>query len=182
MADEPIDQLESETEPTEEVEKTEEAETETVYEPVEGEQEINPQELKEKNDKLYLRVKKAEMELKRVKAEKAQLEATSKAANEIKAQIDPELIAREVRLLASLTDEEITEARDIAKGKNISLEEALKTKSFLAFQKELRNEEKREKAKLSASKGSSQEEQKSFARKGLTREEHEALWREQMGG
>lgn len=179
MPDEDVT-LNTPNEATEEVEKTETDETETAYVPVED-SEDELAKTKELNQKLFERAKKAEAEMKKLRAEKAEFEKISKSADEIKAHINPDLIAKEVRLLASLTDEEISEARDISKGKNISLEEALKTKSFLAFQRELRDEERKQKAKLSASKGSSQEEQKGF-KPGLTTEEHKALWRESMGG
>ena len=174
------EELDSSNQPAGEAVKTDDTDTETVYEPVESD-EIEAEKLRELNKKLFERAKKAEAEAKALKMERAKLDEVSKSAQDIKAQLNPELIAKEIRLLATLEDEEITEAKDIARGKNISLEEALKTKSFLAFQRELKIEERKEKAKLSASKGSSQEEQKSF-KPGLTADEHKALWKEAMGG
>lgn len=140
--------------------------------------------------KQYDRAKKAEAELKEAKARekalKQELEKTKsiEANQQINAQINPDLIAKEVRLLATLTDEEISEARDIARGKGVSLEEALRTKSFLAFQKQVRDEEKKEKAKLGASKGSNQEEETDVFDTGVTPEgnaKHKELWKKSLG-
>jgi hypothetical protein len=139
--------------------------------------------------KQYERAKKAEAELKEAKAKAKALEDELKKARAIEskptnAQPNPEEFAKEVRLLATLTDDEIAEVKDIAKGKGIPLEEATKTKSFLAFQKQLRDEERKEKARLGASKGSDQENQTNEFDTGVTPEgnkKHLEAWKKAVG-
>ena len=87
----------------------------------------------------------------------------------------------ELRLIAKgLSDEVIDQAKVIAKGKGISLPEALKDPLLIAFQKDLKEQEKREKAKLGANKGSDAGEEKSF-KKGMTEEEHKSAWKDRLG-
>lgn len=137
--------------------------------------------------KQHDRAKKAEAELKEMKAKAKKLEEELKKKEEsqpINAQPNPEEFAKEVRLLATLTDEEISEARDIQKAKGIPLEEVMETKVFRAFQKQLREEEKKEKAKLGASKGSSQEETRNQFDTGVTPEGNKAhfeAWKKALG-
>lgn len=86
-------------------------------------------------------------------------------------------ISEELRLIAKgLSDEEITKLKVIAKGNDSTLSEALKDDMFIAFQSNIKEQERKEKAKLGASKGSGGGETKNGFRPGLTREEHMALW------
>ena len=88
----------------------------------------------------------------------------------------------ELRLIAKgLSDEEIDEAKAIAKGKGITLVEALKTKTFLLFQKDLLEEREKEKAKLGASGGSGSGDGKPKVTPGMSREDHEKAWKESQG-
>lgn len=140
--------------------------------------------------KQYERAKKAEAELKEAKAKAKALEDELKKTKSIEsnksinAPANPEEFAKEVRLLATMSDEEIEEVRFIAKGRGIPLEEAVKTKSFKAFQKELKDEERKEKAKLGASKGSDQESDKNEFDTGVTPEgdkAHREAWKKAVG-
>ena len=104
-----------------------------------------------------------------------------KPAQEAKPQIitPPADISEELRLIAKgLSDDEIEQAKVIAKGSGTNLSEALKTPLFVAFQKELKDAERKERAKLGASRGSSPTEPDKGFKSGLTREEHMALWKE----
>lgn len=136
-------------EPTEEVVKTE-------------------PEFTEAEKKAYARAKKAEAEAKELKAK-------LKALEEVKDTNNPE--ADELRLLAKgLSDDEIAEAKSIAKGKDISLTEAIKTRTFQLFQEDLKEQERKEKAKLGASKGSTQADEQAM-KPDMSREEHMAIWK-----
>jgi hypothetical protein len=106
------------------------------------------------------RAKKAEEELKALKA-KPPINSDPQLSDELK------LIAR------GLSDEEIEQAKIVAKGKAIPLTEAIKDPLFLSYQGDLKERERKEKAKLGASRGSgeSQEEIKG-TEFGTPREEH----------
>jgi len=125
--------------------------------------------LAELNKKLFERAKKAEEQLKALKAK-----GDTQTINNT-----PAVDAEELRLIArGLSDQEIDKAKVIAKGNGTSLSEALKDDMFIAYQTKLKEDERKEKAKLGASKGSGQTETNKGFRSGMTREEHEALWKE----
>ena len=94
---------------------------------------------------------------------------------------DPEL-ADELKLIAKgYSDEEIEQAKVISKGKGIPLTEATKDPLFVVFQKDIKETERKEKAKLGVSNGSGVSQPKEQFKSGMTKEEHEKLWKEQMG-
>lgn len=94
---------------------------------------------------------------------------------------DPQPDTEELRLIAKgFTDEEIDEAKSIAKGRDINLSEAVKTKSFQLFQSDLKETARKEKAKLGATKGSGQEDEL-IIRPGMSRDEHKAEWQKMTG-
>jgi hypothetical protein len=91
--------------------------------------------------------------------------------------IDPE----ELRLIArQFSDEEIEQARIIAKGTGTSLSEAVKNPLFEVFQKDLKDKQRKEKAKLGAAKGSGQEES-SGVKPDMSQADHKEVWRKAMG-
>lgn len=138
--------------------------TETVEEPKFTEAEM----------KAHARAKAAEAKAKELKAQ-------LKALQEQK-QTNAPIQSEELRLIArGLSDDEIDQAKVIAKGKDVSLTEALKDPMFIAFQKEMKENERKEKAKLGASKGSNQSEDALAYKPGMTTDEHKALFREVMG-
>lgn len=93
----------------------------------------------------------------------------------------PSVDADELRLLAKgYSDDAIAQAKAIAKGKGITVSEALKDPLFESYEKDVKEKEKRDKAKLSASKGSGTREEKAF-KPGMTREEHKAMFAQRMG-
>lgn len=110
----------------------------------------------------------------------AEKEKASKPVEKPEPQSDPD----ELRLLArGLSDEEIDEAKSIAKGKGISLTEAIKTTSFKLFQDNLKEEQRKEKAKLGASSGSDKETENEIEVKpGMTTEEHREIWKKAKAG
>lgn len=90
-------------------------------------------------------------------------------------------LSEELKLIAKgLSDEEIEQAKVIAKGRGTNLAEALKDPMFTAFQKELKEQARKESAKLGASRGSGKADVETF-RPGMTDEEHKALWRKNNG-
>ncbi len=150
-------ELDTPIEPTEEVVETNEVEVET---PVEETEDL--EKLKESNKRLFERTKKAEAELKELK--KKPIPQTNTSPTD----------ADELRLIAKgLSDEEIEQAKVISKGNEVSLIEAIKNPLFVAFQKDLKEQQRKEKAKLSASRGSSEQTQKSLSE--LSRDEHQKL-------
>ena len=131
--------------------------------------------LQEKLDKaeiaksqLTARAKKAEEELKILKANPP-LKQDPQLSDELK------LIAR------GLSDEEIEQAKVIAKGKGIVLAEAIKDPLFLSYQATLKEKERKEKAKLGATKGSGESQDETLIKPGMTREEHQEAFKKVMG-
>ena len=167
MSEQDNENLDSTNETTEEVVKTEEVVEESV---VDTPPEDETEKLKETNKRLFERAKKAEAEAKKLKAEAE------------KAQPDPSNERDELRLIAKgLSDEEIEQAQVIAKGKGISLTESIKDPMFKAYQNELKEQQKKEKAKLGASKGSNQAPDEVLVKPNMSREEHEALFNKLAG-
>jgi hypothetical protein len=142
---------------------------------VEETPEVLKKKLEEANkakSQLTARAKTAEARLK-------ELEANPQGNNKSN---DPQL-SDELKLIArGLSDEAIEQAKVIAKGKGLTLTEAIKDPLFEIYQKDLAEKERREKAKLGASKGSSesQEEITGF-QAGATREEHEKAYKKLVG-
>lgn len=126
--------------------------------------------LRETNRKLYDRTKKAEAELKALKAQ-GQPHITNQ----------PDL-SDELKLIArGLSDEEIEKAKVIAKGNGTSLQEALKDDMFIAYQTKLKEDKRKEDAKLGASRGSGESEDDTLIKPDMTREEHQAAFKKVMG-
>ena len=121
---------------------------------------------------LTARAKKAEEELKTLKAK-------SQVDNKIN---DPQL-SEELKLIArGLSDEAIEQAKVIAKGKGIPLTEAIKDPLFAIYQKDAEDKAKKEKAKLGASKGSGEtEEEIKGTESGSTREAHMEAFKKALG-
>lgn len=110
-------------------------------------------------------------------------EAELKALKEAKLPVnnDPQL-SEELKLIArGLSDEEIEKAKVIAKGADMTLQEAIKDPLFLSYQTTLKEKEKKEKAKLGASKGSGESEDESLIKPDMSREEHEKAFKKVMG-
>lgn len=95
--------------------------------------------------------------------------------------IDPLEQAQLANAIRDLSPEEIQEAKDIAKGKGITVLKALETPAFKAFHAANVEADKKEKARLGASRGSGSHEDKPKFRSGMTREEHKEAWEETAG-
>ena len=145
----------------------------------------------EKNRSIFGRLTEEETKRKQAEADKAKVEKDLEELKKVPAKPvssntskppQSDISTDELRLIArGLSDEEITEAKDIAKGKNISLVEALKTPIFLLFQKNLQEEKIKADAKLPASRGSGQSTPVEGIKPGMTKAEHEAVWRKAVG-
>jgi len=105
-----------------------------------------------------------------------------KAQPQVKQTNDPQ-ITDELKLIArGLSDEAIVKAKLVAKGKEIPLLEAIKDPDFLVIKANLDENERKEKAKLGASKGSGEsEEEISGLESGATRDEHQKAFKKLMG-
>lgn len=124
------------------------------------------------NLQILARAKRAESELK-----------TLKAQNSIKINNNPpeSSLSDELKLIArGLSDEEIDQAKIIARGKEVSLIEAIKDPLFIVYQDDLIKKQKRERAKLGASSGSEESRDTSLIKKGMTREEHQEVFKKIM--
>jgi hypothetical protein len=170
-------ELDTSNEPTEEVVKTNEVEEGAADAPTEDIEALKEQ-LKKKdelNKKLFERAKKAEgFVLKDGKWVKVQKPQT-------KPEVSPD-ISDELRLIArGLSDEDIDQAKVIAKGRGIPLVEALKDPLYEAYKKEKEEREKREKSHLGGTTGSGQEIEEPLVKPGMTREEHQKLFKEMLG-
>jgi len=92
---------------------------------------------------------------------------------------NPSIQADELKLIArGLSDEEIEQAKVIAKGKDIPLMESIKDPLFISYQTDLKEKERKEKAKLGSSKGSGSFQAEKGFHSGMTRDEHFKLWQE----
>ena len=120
------------------------------------------------NAQINARAKRAEEELKTLRANPP-LKQDTQLSDELK------LIAR------GLSDEEIEQAKVVAKGKGIALTEAIKDPLFLSYQATLKETERKEKAKLGASKGSGESQDNTLIKSGMTREEHQEAFKKVMG-
>jgi hypothetical protein len=136
--------------------------------------------LRASNKKLFERTKAAEDKLRALKKERYDAQVNAQDKNKLETNADVSDREELKAIARGMSDEEIDEAKSIAKGKDITLTEAFKTKSFLAFQRELKEETKKEDAKLGATRGSTQSKKDSF-RAGMTSDEHKALWKEKYG-
>ncbi|HDO20098.1 MAG TPA: hypothetical protein ENG81_01045 [Candidatus Bathyarchaeota archaeon] len=89
----------------------------------------------------------------------------------------------ELRLIArGLSDEAIDKAKIIAKGNDISLQEALKDDMFISYQAKVAEDVKKEKAKLGASKGSGETvEAVKGTESGSSRDDHQKAFNEKLG-
>jgi len=119
---------------------------------------------------ILARAKKAEEELKALKAQPQSKPNDPQLSDELK------LIAR------GLSDEEIEQAKVVAKGKGINLTEAIKDPLFTIFQADLKDKERKEKAKLGASKGSGEtQEEITGLESGSTTEAHKKAFEKLVG-
>lgn len=102
----------------------------------------------ELNKKLFERAKRAESEAKALKAKATEIKPTN-------TQIPNEEL-QEIRLIATkgLDEEDIQQVRILAKGKGVTLLEAVTDPMFDLYQKDKKERIRKEKAKLGASKGS----------------------------
>ena len=145
---------------------------------------IEPEEVKEETvdaEKEALRVAKAQLTARAKKAEE-ELKAL-KAKPPVNNNNDPQLID-EIKLIArGLSDEEIEQANVIAKGKGIPLTKAVEEPLFKIFQSDLKERQKRENAKLGASKGSGETEDKDEPglKPGATKDEHMKAFKKLVG-
>ena len=143
----------------------------------------------EKNRQLFGRATDAETKRDEAVAEKAKLE---QELHELKkpatpavppVQTGPQNDPEELRLVArGFSDEEIAQAKVIAKGMGVGLSEAVISELFSIWKSKQDEEAKREAAKLGASSGSGNGERETHVKSGMTREEHREAWRKAAGG
>lgn len=134
--------------------------------------------LKEQNKKLFERAKKAEGFVFK-DGQWVKLEAKPQPKPQSNAQSD---ISDELRLIArGLSEEDIDQAKVIAKGRGVSLPEALKDPLFNSYKVGKEEQEKKDKAKLGASGGSDYQGEEPLVKPGMSKEEHLKVWKEKLG-
>lgn len=133
--------------------------------------------LRESNKRLFERAKKAEAEAKLLKAERLKAEEQAKAPTSTNADV----LSREEAILIAqgMNSDDLDELKAVASAKKLSLLKAKDTPLFQGYLEKLETERKKEKAKLSASKGSQTHQEKSTS--DLTEEEHRKLVKETFG-
>lgn len=131
--------------------------------------------LQEKNKKLFNRAKTAETELKTLKAKLAEKDKPVEAP-----QPTNDSLSREEAILIAqgMDEQDLDELKDIAKAKGLPLLKAKDTPIFQAYLDAREAEKKKEKARLSTSKGSQVTEQVDIA--SLDPDAHKALVKEVM--
>lgn len=154
----------------------EEIETQETQESGDEETTDLASELEKKNkilSQVLARAKRAEEEVKKFKS-----------LNETKAQpkINNTLSREEAILIAEgMKVDDLNQLQVIAKGKGVSLLEAKEDPLFTSYYEKVIKERKSEAAKLGASKGSGQVQNKpNFNQVGLSEEEHKRLWKESL--
>jgi len=149
------------------VEETVETPTDTEGDTVET-PEVDVDQLQATNKKLYERAKKAEADLKALKG-------TSHVNN------DPFFEERLELLASGLSREEVDKAKVIAIGNKTTLAEALKDDMFIAYQSKIKEDKRKEAAKLGASKGSGESQDNTLIKPDMTRDEHVEAFNKVMG-
>lgn len=140
--------------------------------------------LKELNKKLFERSKKAEdqrrearRKAKDLETELAGLRGTDGGKKSIKKDdvADPE----ELRLIAKgMSDIEIDKLKVLSKGLGITLNEAMKEEMFIAFQGKIKADKEKEDARIGASRGSGQAQEKQTFKPGMSDADHKKAWEE----
>jgi hypothetical protein len=142
--------------------------------------------LKEESSELenkYLNQKgRAEAAEKREKALKAELEKLRGGEqNQEPAKDTSNLSTEDVKLYARYDDEAVDKIKKIATVEGISYSEAIKSDLFTAYEEVKKQEAKRQKASLGASRGSSSKSTVNINTPGIGKEDHKALWKKKMG-
>jgi hypothetical protein len=145
------------------------------------------EETTDSNESSYENTTAKDAEIERLRKANTQILARAKKAEDaLKSKAphitnDPQL-TDELKLIArGLSDEEIEQAKVIAKGTGKTLQEAIKEPLFLTYQSNLKEEQAKERAKLGASKGSGESEDATLIKPGMSREEHEEAFKQVMG-
>ena len=162
-----------------------EAEDVAVDTNTEVEETTNSNEISEQEDTEVLKIEaeKAKKFAKDAIGRATKAEAELKALKEANPPVtrDPQL-SDELKLIArGLSDEEIEKAKVIAKGNGTTLNEALKDDMFITYQKKLKEDKRKEDAKLGASKGSGESQDETLIKPDMTREEHMKAFNKMMG-
>lgn len=120
---------------------------------------------------ILARAKKAEEELKKLKETQPEPHISN----------DP-YFADELRLIADkVRGEAILKAKIIAKGSGITLMDAIKDPAVIAYIKDMDEYDRKEKAKLGASRGSGESQNESDIKPEMTREDHQKAFKKIMG-
>lgn len=171
MSEDDIEEFDSIIEPVDdavEVEDTEETSAE--------EEQPDVTKVLETNKKLYSRTKTSEAENKELKRRLAELEAQSSTKNDnVSSDSVDEKILRSTK---GYDDDTLEKLRVVSKGLGVDLFKAEQDELFQDYLSKKQAEERKEKAKLSSSKGSQVSQPVEIAE--LSREDHKELFKETM--
>lgn len=125
------------------------------------------------------------IERKTKKVKELNSESETKTQKESNLQDKPTSVSMEDVFVVSsnqLSSEEYNYAQKVAELNETTLQEAVKDDLFKSWREKQKEETKKQQAEMGASKGSKgMKEKKSFDSKGLSQEEHKALFKEKMG-
>lgn len=179
MSDELNEELDSQNQDVQDTEITEEIE-ETDAESADEDQPKHT----EAEMKLFARAKKAEAEARRLKAE---LKQKQEEKQSIKSDPQPkdtsvEIDEKILRSTKGYDDDAIEKLKSIAKLNKTSLFAAEQDDYFVYYQQKAAEEKRKAEAGLGASKGAGHKKSEpDIKTPGLTREQHEELFRKKMG-
>lgn len=127
------------------------------------------------NQQILARAKKAEAENKTLKGKPAE-------ATQISNNLSSEDVEVSILKAQKVSEDEIAYLKKLAKVNGTSIIDAQNDEIYLGWKAKKEADEKSEKAKLGASRGSgSVKKEKTINSPGLSDEEHKALWKEQNG-
>lgn len=182
MNDETMENLDSETQDGEGeiVESDSEQEEETTES---SQEDLVAQERKKFEDQKK-RAEKAEQELKRLKAERAEkTKSEPKKVSEPEGQQSDTLSREEAILFAKgLSEDEVEKAKSIARVEGVNPLVAAESGYFKFWKSEQEKKREVEETQLGTSTGSPKiKPKKDFTTPGLSKEEHMALWKQSLG-
>ena len=136
---------------------------------------------REAQRQILARAKKAEAQLKE-RTSQGTPRVEQKPTQNINNTLTAEDVETRILKAQKVTDDEIVMLKKIAAVNGTGIIEAQNDDMFITFKQRKEDQEKSEKAKLGASRGSgSVKKEKTVSSAGLTDAEHKALWREAQG-
>lgn len=149
-------------------------------ETLDTEPEVDVARLQETNKKLFERAKKAEADLKKFKSQPVKKETDKKP--QVNNQPTPPNVEEVVLEAQGVDADAIAYLKKISQVNGTSLIKAQQDELYLSWKENREKKEKSEKARLGAARGSGKTEpKKDFSTPGLSAEDHQEMWKREMG-